>query len=164
MFNFFNHNTKQECEIELMEGYEDISTTKNIIHEIQGGMKMQKEQKRQQALWNFSNNYCTTKNCVNYTLHFFIDSKYTCSNCNHIDHNLIYDYGNCKKYLGLKPLEKNSNCLKCNNKVIIETKVKGTCNLCYNVIDIQKIIYNNYIERKKDKNSFLWYDINEIII
>ena len=45
MFNFFNHNTKQECEIELMEGYEDISTTKNIIHEIQEGIKMQKEQK-----------------------------------------------------------------------------------------------------------------------
>ena len=164
MFNFFNHNTKQECEIELMEGYEDISTTKNIIHEIQEEMKMQKEQKRQQALWNFSNNYCTTKNCVNYKLHFFIDSTYTCSHCNHIEHYPIYTSKNGEQYLGLKPLEKISNCLKCNNKVIIETQVKGTCILCNKDIDIQKIIYNNYIEIKNNKNAFLWYEINEIII
>ena len=150
MFNFFNHNTKQECEIELLKGYEDISTTKNILREIQEEMKQKEKQEKMEQLhkklyivYRFGNNYCATKNCVNYTLQFFNESRYICTCCNHVKH--YPTNGNGEQFLGLKPLTKKSNCLKCKNIVIIETQVKGTCNLCYKVIDIQKLIYNGSI-------------------
>ena len=167
MWNIFNiPHEIEEAETSLIKFYEfedknTIFTTKNILIEIKEEeekkqreeenkkieeAEKQIEQEKIEALRIYGKIKCI--HCPSLSMEYFSACTFFCEKCK-LKGNEISSWAFiCLLGRAYETCECHCNC---GNRIIKEYKGIGSCNKCYKTTDIQKLIYDNYIESKKPK-------------